>query len=80
MAYTDAKEHVWLGLTTGELALYEGDKFLVYSTKDGLFPGKINTLLSDSKGDLWVGGSGGLSRFKDGRFQTLTQQNGFAFR
>ncbi|EEF58426.1 two-component regulator propeller domain-containing protein [Pedosphaera parvula] len=79
VAHTDSKGRVWIGLTTGEVALWEGERFRLFSGKDGLFTGQITAIMSDSKGDVWFAGKGGISRFRNGRFQTLDHRNGLAF-
>lgn len=79
VAHTDRQGRIWLGLTTGEVVLYEGGRFRSFSTKDGLFSGQITTILSDEKGQTWVAGKGGISRYRDNRFQTLDRKNGLPF-
>jgi PAS domain S-box-containing protein len=76
--YGDPQGRVWLGFENGEVAVYEDDKFRVYSAADGLRSGRILSITSDSAGNIWVGGEGGLSRFQQGRFVTLTAKQGLA--
>jgi signal transduction histidine kinase/ligand-binding sensor domain-containing protein len=75
-AYTDGAGRVWLGFRSGAVACHDGTNFLWYSTKDGLAGGTVRVILSDAQNRLWVAGSGGISRFANGRFQTLTSTNG----
>lgn len=39
--------------------------------------GTVGCVLESSRGTVWVGGDEGLSQFTDGRFITVTRQNGF---
>jgi len=78
-AHTDRNGRVWLGLTTGEVALYEADKFRVFNSANGLFAGQISAILSDTKAGVWAAGKGGISRYRDGRFQRLDRGNGLPF-
>ncbi len=79
VAHTDGSGRVWLGLTTGELALYENGQFRLFSNKDGLFPGQVTAIISDTNGQVWIAGKGGISLFQNGRFQTLNRASGLPF-
>jgi signal transduction histidine kinase len=74
--YGDPLGRVWLGFEDGEIAVYEQGNFHLYSSKDGLFDGRVLTITSDRSGNIWIGGEGGLSRFESGHFTTLTKENG----
>jgi signal transduction histidine kinase/ligand-binding sensor domain-containing protein len=74
--FGDARGRVWLGFETGDVAVYENDRFRRYSTSDGLPPGKVLSITGDSAGYVWVAGEGGLSQFDGQRFVTLTKENG----
>jgi signal transduction histidine kinase len=74
--YGDARGRVWFGYATGEVWVHEDGRFRRYTTVDGLPPGKVLSINSDSHGHIWVGGEGGLSQFRDGHFKTLTKENG----
>jgi signal transduction histidine kinase/ligand-binding sensor domain-containing protein len=72
----DSAGRMWLGYEDGEVAVYENGSFHVYSSKDGLTGGQINTIYEDSNRHTWIGSDGGVSRFDSGRFVTLTAKNG----
>jgi signal transduction histidine kinase len=74
--FSDALGRVWLGFETGEVVVYDNDRFRRYSASDGLPPGKILTITGDRAGHIWVGGEGGLSQFGGRRSVTLTKENG----
>ena len=68
---------LWLGFIRGDIAYFSGGRLRVtYSAKDGLAPGRVISLRLDGQGALWVATEGGLSRFKDGAFATLSSKNG----
>jgi signal transduction histidine kinase/ligand-binding sensor domain-containing protein len=74
--YGDGQGRVWFGFATGEVLVEENGKFRRYTSADGLPPGKILAISSDRRGNIWVGGEGGLSQFRQSRFVTLTKENG----
>jgi signal transduction histidine kinase/streptogramin lyase len=71
--------NVWTGLTCGGLARFDaaGEKFRVYTDRDGLPHNCVWSLLADDADrSLWIGmWYGGLSRFKDGRFTNFNDKN-----
>src|ERR1051326_3849588 len=52
--------------------------FRNYSVDDGLPFVEVSTIFQDSKGYLWSGGYGGLSRFDGLRFVNYAPKNGLA--
>ena len=69
----------WLGFWSGGGLVYfkDGRVQSSYSTADGLGKGETAHLRFGEDGAVWVATQeGGLSRFKDGRFTTLTTRNG----
>lgn len=50
--------------------------FISYSIKDGLAQSQVRSLLQDSKGYIWVGTLGGLSRFDGIEFTNYSTDNG----
>lgn len=72
----DSAGRMWLGYEDGEVAVYENTGFRIYSSKDGLTGGRVNTIFENSKGEVWIASDGGLSRFDNGHFATLTATNG----
>jgi signal transduction histidine kinase/ligand-binding sensor domain-containing protein len=74
--YGDPLGRLWLGFEDGEVAVRENEEFHVYSSKDGLPGGKVLAITRDRAGNIWIGSEGGLSRFDQGHFATLTRKNG----
>jgi hypothetical protein len=60
----------------GYIVCYEGGNAHCYSTRDGLYRGLHLSILSAAKGQIRAAGVGGISRFRNGRFETLTRQDG----
>jgi signal transduction histidine kinase/sugar lactone lactonase YvrE len=75
----DSQGRMWLGLNGPDLALCQnGVVTQRYGSADGLANGRINVLLEDRAGVLWIGTQGGLSRFKDSRFTSYTTRDGLS--
>ena len=75
---SDRAGNVWAATNKGLLKFWNYKLSAVYATENGL-PNEFMTLIfEDSKGDLWFGGFGGLSKFKDGHFINYTVKNGLA--
>ena len=68
---------LWLGFADGGVAYFNGGQVRAsYSAADGLGNGQVTDLRFGSRGTLWVGTEGGLSRIRDGRVMTLASKNG----
>ena len=74
--FGDALGRVWLGFESGEVVVYENDRFHPYSASDGLPTGKVLAITGQHSGNVWIAGAGGLSRPDGHRFVTLTKENG----
>ena len=61
----DKAGQLWFGTDYG-LIKYDGEKFTIYSEKDGLQNDEIWGLTIDKSGLIWVGSTGGISLF-DGK-------------
>ncbi len=74
----DKSGDVWAATNKGLLQYRNYKLVRSYSTKDGL-PNEFMTFIFESKkGELWFGGLGGLSEFRDGNFINYTTANGLA--
>ena len=74
---------LWVGRQRGGLThlVEAGGAFTArtYTHADGLAQDTVYTVLRSRDGSVWAGTlSGGVSRFKDGRFTTYTSRNGLA--
>jgi signal transduction histidine kinase len=74
--YSDRHNRVWVGSTSGRVALYEKGAFRSFGEHDGLGRGRVTAILEDRSGALWLSTASALSRFDNGRFTSLTSENG----
>jgi signal transduction histidine kinase/ligand-binding sensor domain-containing protein len=76
--YREKQGAVWIctgnGVARFDAAAPAGQKLRSYTTADGLIPGPISAACQTPDGAMWFGRYG-LSRFKDGRFQTYPPTN-----
>jgi signal transduction histidine kinase/ligand-binding sensor domain-containing protein len=63
---------LWVGHGgSGGVARIHLDQVTNYHERDGLFSGAVVALLEDRTGTIWAGGRGGLSRFRNGRWEPI---------
>jgi len=62
-AYVDNQGNAWLGTEKNGVMYYDATNNSVkfYTTEDGLINNKVNTIISDNKGRIWMGCKYGLS-------------------
>lgn len=74
--YTDKSGNVWISTLSDGLYKYDGKQFTNYqpAQEDSTIPFKgIQSMLEDSKGNFWIGCSGGLFRLEGERVINITQ-------
>jgi signal transduction histidine kinase/ligand-binding sensor domain-containing protein len=70
-------ERLWIGFGKGGVATLNGGRVERYfSVSDGLGSGRVSDLRFDVDGTLWVATDGGVSRLKDGHFDTIDASHG----
>lgn len=58
------------------LAVYEDDKWTIYTTEDGLAHNGVLAIdVSEKTGDVWLGTMSGLTQWSAGKFENFTQIN-----
>ena len=72
---SDSRGRVWIGFQGGEVAVHDNGAFQLFGERDGLAPGLVLGFLEDKSGAVWVATAGGLSRYQNGRFTSLTKAN-----
>ncbi len=79
LLYDPERRGLWMGFwVDGGLSFFiNGHLQATYTVADGLGQGEISDMRFDGDGALWLATErGGVSRFKNGRFSTLTTRNG----
>jgi signal transduction histidine kinase/ligand-binding sensor domain-containing protein len=75
--YTDRHGRLWLATDDGRLAVAEGTgPIQLRGRQDGVDGGNYRAIAEDDSGVLWFGGTSGLTRFANGRFETLLAADG----
>lgn len=74
--YGDASGRVWTGYFDGTLQVRDGDDVRTFGRADGFVGGMVTTLHESPRGTVWIGSSKGLSRYRDGRFDTVGWNSG----
>jgi len=77
-SFRDTSGRFWLGYTSGQVYLVDGDHTTEYSEKDGLDLGRIK-VIRGREGHIWAGGELGLEFFKNGRFSKVQVADGEPF-
>lgn len=72
----DRNGNIWAASDKGVLLYKDYELKAVYKVKDGLPNRFITNIYEDSKGELWFGGYGGLSKLRDGKFTNYTSKQG----
>lgn len=74
--FKDKDKQLWVGTQNG-LALLKGKSIQIFKKKDGLAHNSCWAIVQDKKGQIWIGTfGGGLSLYKNGKFQNFTTKNG----
>ncbi|MGE3465563.1 MAG: two-component regulator propeller domain-containing protein, partial [Pyrinomonadaceae bacterium] len=73
---SDRSGNVWAATNEGLLRFNDYKLTARYSTLDGLPNDFMTFIFEDSKGALWFGGFGGLSKFENGRFLNYSSHHG----
>lgn len=71
----DAHGYLWLGTEGGGLARFDGQKFKVYTTKNGLLSNDVMGVNIDRQQNIWVLNTWGITKF-DGRNFKRFQNSG----
>lgn len=65
--YQDSKGYLWIGGVNG-IARFDGNQFRTYKKKEGYNGESINSIIEDSKSNLWIVCSKNIIILKDGKF------------
>jgi ligand-binding sensor domain-containing protein len=68
--FIDMESNLWIGTQSEGLAKLRDLPMLTLTTEDGLYNNIVNTVFEDREGNIWIGTNGGLSKYKDGNFNS----------
>jgi signal transduction histidine kinase len=77
--YADRDDRIWLG-EYGRVIRYDHGKLQEFGARDGVPAGQIFAICQDHRGNVWAFGEGGISRYENARFRTLSTTNGLPAR
>jgi signal transduction histidine kinase/ligand-binding sensor domain-containing protein len=72
----DSLGRVWIGLTTGEIVLYDGVGFRTFTEADNLPGGVLHSISAGSDGTAWIASERGLALFAGNSFTSWSRKNG----
>ncbi len=74
--HQDKVGRLWVG-TEGGLGCFNGQRWQVFTTNDGLSANTIRAIADDAEGNIWIGTvGGGLNCLRDGRFTHIRRTDG----
>lgn len=82
----DSRGHLWFGTSAtnqaayfseGGIYRYDGQNFFHYAAKEGFWIKTVNSLMEDSKGNIWFSGIGGVGYYNGQQFTYFTNEKGF---
>lgn len=65
----DTSGNIWIGTDNSGVAMFDGQKWINYTTYNGLIDNHVYDISIDKQGNKWFGTNGGISKF-DGRSWT----------
>ena len=74
--YKDSRGDFWFGTNVYGLIRYSGDTLTYYGKSDGIGSGRINAVVEDAKGILWIAGHDGLVRYDGHSFELMPVDSG----
>jgi diguanylate cyclase (GGDEF)-like protein len=72
----DPAGYLWIGTRAGGVGRYDGHEWVTTDASSGLPGSRVNCLEVADDGDLFVGTSGGVARFRKGKWDTLPPAEG----
>jgi PAS domain S-box-containing protein len=76
--FPDRNGDVWIGTNLNGVLRYTHQRFIAYTTTDGLSNNAVRAFAEDAGGNLWIGTRHGLNRFDGKKFDVYTEKDGLA--
>jgi len=73
--FEDSKGQLWIASSEGLMRM-DGQRFVGYTTNEGLSNPLCNVVIEDQEGLIWVGTANGLNRFDGENFALFTHHDG----
>lgn len=73
--HVDTLDRVWVGFLAGGAAVRDQHSVQRFDMDDGLSSGTVLAILEDRTGTIWLSTSTGVSRYRNGRFTTVSAAN-----
>lgn len=67
----DHNGQLWMATRGGGVACFNGNDFKVFTTNDGLVNNFVSSLFQDSKQNVWIGTSNGVSQYNGIKFRNF---------
>ncbi len=67
---------IWIASSNNGIYKYDGNKFVNYTTKNGLVNNSVYSIFVDSRESVWCGTQGGISMFDGDKFINFTEFDG----
>ena len=74
--FQDRIGFLWFGTDSGGISRYDGDKFVNFTTDEGVVSNHVWVIHQDREGFLWLGTAGGISRYDGDKFVNFTIDDG----
>ena len=74
----DQKGHLWMGTNHYGVARHDGTQLQYFNEKDGLGDDRVNKIIVDPQGVVWIATAGGVTKYEEGVFRTYTTKDGLA--
>jgi len=74
--FADASDRIWIGFTSGRLAVYQNGTLRMFGPSDGLASGAVVAIHQDRDEAIWVASVNGLTRIRNDRFVTADKRHG----
>ncbi len=74
----DAEGDLWIGTESQGVTVIRNQKFVTYTTRDGLISDAVRCIFESQSGTLSIGTNAGLTQLNNGRFTQVTARNGLS--